>query len=310
VLDGEKILVTGISGTIGRALASSLVDHNEVWGAARFRDQATRDAFEALGVVTAQVDVGAGDLAALPTDFTYVVHLAYFRGGNDDFDHAVTVNGEGTGLVLEHCRRAKAALVMSSNVVYAPSEDPWYLPHELDPIGGSNVPWTPTSGTSKVAEEAVARYCARALDLPVTIARLNTVYGDGDMLLPVMHMDAIVAGNEVVQRWDPNPHTPIHTDDLCAQLDAMLDAARAPATIVNWGGDEVITVEEWCRLTGELAGVPVHLSTRPVPNTTRGGGCDPTKRRSITGPCGVTFADGFRAVYASRHGGGASGVAS
>jgi nucleoside-diphosphate-sugar epimerase len=137
----------------------------------------------------------------------------------------------------------------------------------------------------------------------VTIARLNTVYGDGDMLLPVMHMDAVVAGNEVVQRWDPNPHTPIHTDDLCAQLDAMLDAAGVPATIVNWGGDEVVTVEEWCTLAGELAGVPVRLSTRPVPNTTRGGGCDTTKRRAITGPCRVAFDDGFRAVYASRHGG-------
>src|SRR6185503_17886151 len=118
---------------------------------------------------------------------------------------AMRVNGEGTGLVLNHCRKAKAALVMSSNVVYSPHEDPWHAPREQDAIGGGAVPWSPTSSTSKVAEEAVARSSARVLGLPVTIARLNTAYGPLGQLLPVAHMQAVAEGKEVVARWDPLP---------------------------------------------------------------------------------------------------------
>ena len=36
MLSDEKILITGPSGMVGRALASGLVGDNEVWGIARF----------------------------------------------------------------------------------------------------------------------------------------------------------------------------------------------------------------------------------------------------------------------------------
>ncbi|MBW2271089.1 MAG: NAD(P)-dependent oxidoreductase [Deltaproteobacteria bacterium] len=301
MLSDEKILITGISGTIAMPLARSLALNNEVWGLARFGDPADRERVEAAGVKTVALDLCTDDLSELGTDFTYVLHLAYFRGGAADFDQAISVNGEGTGRILHHCRNARAALVMSSNVVYSPHEDPWYLPKETDAIGGANVFWSPTSSTAKIAEEAVARYCARAFELPVTIARLNTVYGLADKLMPVFHMDAVVAGKEVVARWDPNPHTPIHTDDLCDQLEALLDAASIPATIVNWGGDEPVTVQEWCAYAAELAGTQANVRVQSVAGASRGGGTDPAKRRAITGPCRVPFRDGFRGVYTARY---------
>ena len=42
------------------------------------------------------------------------------------------VNAEATGLLLEHCRRAKAALIMSTNGVYKPHPDPWHAFREDD----------------------------------------------------------------------------------------------------------------------------------------------------------------------------------
>jgi len=39
----EKILITGVSGTIGAALAHHLAPDNEVWGVARFAGTETRD---------------------------------------------------------------------------------------------------------------------------------------------------------------------------------------------------------------------------------------------------------------------------
>ena len=125
VLSGEKVLITGPAGRIAFGLARSLVPDNEVWGIARFRDPVTREKVDALGVTTRAMDFADGDFGDLPTDFTYLVHLAA-DFSPDDYDRALRVNAEGTGFVLEHCRTAKAALVMSTVTVYKPHPDPWH----------------------------------------------------------------------------------------------------------------------------------------------------------------------------------------
>jgi hypothetical protein len=78
------------------------------------------------------------------------------------------------------------------------------------------------------------------------------------------------------------------------QTERMLAAASVPATIVNWAGDEVVGPEEWCAYFGELVGKDVDLVA-----ATSGGGypsaiCDVTMRRSITGPCEISWRDGMR----------------
>ena len=42
MISGERILVTGVTGTIGSALALHLAAENDVWGVARFADSAIR----------------------------------------------------------------------------------------------------------------------------------------------------------------------------------------------------------------------------------------------------------------------------
>ena len=216
----------------------------------RSRDRAQVDA---IGVTTLVCDVGDGDFSELPDDFTYVLHLAAFMGPGLDFDHAIRVNAEGTGLLLAHCRKAKAALVMSTHSVYRPQDDPLHVFLETDPLGEVNAAHSPTYSMSKIAQEAVARYCARLLDLPVVIARMNASYGPNGGL-PTMHLDAIAAGNAITTRWDPCPYSLIHQDDINAQTEGLLDAASVPATVVNWAGDEGVTVQEWARYMGELTG--------------------------------------------------------
>ncbi len=73
--------------------------------------------------------------------------------------------------------------------------------------------------------------------------------------LPVWHLDAVAAGEPVHTRWDPMTYSPIHDDDICAQLEPLLDAATVPATIVNWAGDEPVSVQEYSAFFGELLGV-------------------------------------------------------
>ena len=299
MITGEKILVTGVHGAVAFPLARALAADNEVWGVARFTDPATRTKVEDAGITAHAADVAASNLAGLPDDFTYVLHLAYFRGGNDAFDESFRINAEGTGLVLQHCRDAKAALVMSSHVIYTPTDDPAHPHREDEPLGGMRAHWAATAPSAKVAEESVARFCARAFDLPVTIARLNTVYGPDPRYMPSMNALAVAKGDPVVTRGEPCPHSPIHIDDMVWQLEPLLGAARVPATVVNWCGDEVITQRKWAELAAEVAGTTAEVTVREVPGAPCQNVGNPAKRQSITGPCRSDFATAYRRSVAA-----------
>ena len=143
---------------------------------------------------------------------------------------------------------------MSTVTLYKPHPDPWHAFREDDPLGDA---MAPPSAPYSVVEDRARRgwraYCARSFDLPVTIARMCAAYSDQSGL-PVWHLDAIAAGEPVRTRWDPMPYSPIHDDDICAQLEPLLGVASVPATIVNWGGDEPVSVQEYAAYFGELLG--------------------------------------------------------
>jgi nucleoside-diphosphate-sugar epimerase len=299
MLEGEKILVTGPAGQIAFPLASTLARHNEVWGIARFADPSQRERVEAAGIVARACDLASGDFGDLPTDFDYVLHLATFRNGGLDYDQAMRVNAEGTHLLLEHCHAAKAALIMSTAEVYKPQADPMHVYLETDPLGDSNSLFDPTYSMSKIAQEAVARSCARAYGLPVVIARMNASYGDNGGLL-AYHLDWIQSGRPVMVKWDPAMYSPIHQDDIYGQTEALLHAASVPATIVNWGGDEPVSAQEWCAYLGELIGVAPDVVVKEVPGGIRGIILDTTTRRAITGPSTVSWRDGLRRLVETR----------
>lgn len=299
MLSGEKVLVTGAAGQIGLPLAAFLAQDNEVWGLGRFGNEQARDRLTSAGVKLHRADLEDGDLSGLPDDFGYVLHLAALMTGTD-YDRAITVNAEGTGLLLQHCRRARAALVMSTHSVYKPHDDPWHAYVETDPLGDVNSAISPTYSMSKIGQEAVARYCARAFDLPVVIARMNASYGPNGGL-PAYHLDTVVAGQPVATRWDPCLYMPIYQDDINEQASALLDAASIPATIVNWGGDEAVSVQEWAAYMGELAGRKAEVVVQEQPGTLRGSVIDFSKRQSFTGPCKVDWRDGLRRTFEGRH---------
>jgi nucleoside-diphosphate-sugar epimerase len=294
-MHGECVVVTGVTGQIAFPLAAHLAQHNEVWGVARFGDPEQRARVEAAGIRAVPLDLASGDLGALPREPSYVVHLAAFQGSSPDYDHALAVNAEGTGLLLAHCRTAKAALVMSTGSVYRPHDEPFHRYVETDPLGDSGTIHAPTYAISKIGQEAVARFCARAYGLPVTIARMNAAYGPNGGL-PHMHLDAIARGEPVIARVPDHRYSPIHEDDIAWQLDALLDAADVPATIVNWGGDEPVSLQAWCAHLGALLGRDAVVEVVSRPGTRQSNAFDSTKRIAITGPCRVAWQDGMRSM--------------
>lgn len=299
LLGGEKILLTGPAGQIAFPLARALAPHNEVWGAARFSEPGSRERVEGAGVRTVACDLASGDLSGLPDDFTVLLHLAVFQGPGLDYDHALRVNAEGTGFAMRHCAGARA-LIMSTCSVYRPHPDPFHHYAEDDPLGELSIPWAPTYNASKVAQEGVARFCARAFGIPTVIARMNASYGPNGGL-PAYHLDALRAGQPVVTRWDPCPYTPIHDDDIALQVEPLLGAASVPATIVNWGGDEVVTVQEWTAYFASLLGRDdAQVVVQHQPGSQPGNIADPTRRHAITGPCTVDWRTGFARLVDAR----------
>jgi len=295
MITDEKILITGVTGTVAKPLAHFLAQSNEVWGVARFRDPAQRADYEAAGITTRAIDLGSGDFSELPQDFTTVLHLSWMRGPLDQLQEALRMNVEGPGLLFQHCRRARRTLVMSGMGIYSPHEDPWHPYSETDPIGRASTSFAPTSPACKAGIEAVARYCARAFDMPIVITRLNTYDGTLESM-PARVIRAVRDGLTVHAPNDPHPNTPIHVDDMKWQLESLLDYASTPASIVNWCGDETITLQEWARLAADFYGKDVEFAVNATPGAPPGNASDPTLRRSITGPCRTKFVERFRAL--------------
>jgi nucleoside-diphosphate-sugar epimerase len=301
MLSGEKILITGVAGMGPWPIAKMLARDNEVWGLARFSDPVQREKVAAAGIRPFAADLGSGQFEGLPTDFTYLLHFAWLRAELPQLEQALRVNVEGAGLILQHCRKAKGALVISGMGVYSPNADPLHLYSESDPIGRDRTPYAATSPASKLGVEAVARFCARAFDLPITIARLNTVYGMSDHLTGNYYaklIQAARAGETIRVPGDPNLHSPIHTLDMQNQIEALLGSAGVPALITNWCGDERIATQDVAKRLETLTGRPVNLDTQIIPGFPQGNPCDPTRRLSITGPCTVPFAEGLDRLYA------------
>jgi nucleoside-diphosphate-sugar epimerase len=300
VLSDEKILITGVTGQIAFPMARHLVQDNEVWGLARYSQPDSRERVQGAGVRTVACDLATGDLREVPDDFTILIHLAASQTPGLDYDDALRHNAEGTGFVLRHCRNARAALVMSTHSVYKPNADPMHVFVESDPLGDVNAQHAPTYSVSKLGQEAVARFCARAFDLPITIARMNASYGPNGGL-PAIHADAIATGRPVTTRWDPCMYSPIFEDDINEQVAALLDAASTPATILNWAGDEAVSVQQWAAHAATLLGVNASVCATPIDGTLRGSIADVSKRMAITGPCRVDWREGMRRTIAARH---------
>ena len=301
-LQNEKILITGPAGQIAFPMATKLAQDNEVWGIARFGDPSTRDRVEAVGITTRVVDLANPDFSELPDDFTYVLHLAIFQQGGYDFDEALRVNAEGTGLLMSHCRKARGFFIMSTCSIYAWPEDPYHPVKETDPLGGEEPSYSPTYPLSKTAQEAVARFAARLLNLPTTIARMNVSYGPNGGL-PAYQFDWMLAGQPVpIQPDRPSVCAPIHEDDITGLIPGMLAAARVPATIVNFGGDDAVDVETYCTYMAEIAGLKAEfersadhfLAAKHV-------SIDNTRRRELVGDCQVKWREGLRGMIAARH---------
>jgi nucleoside-diphosphate-sugar epimerase len=288
MISGARILVTGPTGQVALPVTRALAADNEVIGIARFRDADARASLEQAGVTCIEANLAEGDFAAVPADVDYVVNLAVVKSNRWDIDLAA--NAEATGLLMAHCRNAKAWLQCSSTGVYQPAG--LHPLKETDALGDNHRAIMETYSISKIAAETVARLGARQWNLPTTIARLNVPYGDNGGW-PAFHLAMIEAGQAVpIHPERPNRFNPIHEDDIIRMIPRLLEIASVPATTVNWGGSETAGIEEWSIFLGEVVGRDVTFVE--TEQTVSSVVIDPTKMHDLVGPTEVDWRDGMR----------------
>jgi UDP-glucuronate 4-epimerase len=298
-MNGKKILITGPTGQVAKPVALAFAKENDVVGIARFGDKKARAELEAAGVECIPVDLVTGDFSAVPSDVDYVLNLAVTK--TSDFDNDLAANVEATGLLMSHCRNATAFLHCSSTAVYQPNGHHAFV--ETDPLGDNHrVPgmsFMPTYSICKIAAEAMARFGAREYGVPTIIARLNVPYGNNGGW-PWMHLEQVLAGQPIAVHEDaPSVYNPIHEDDIIDAIPRLLEHASVPATIVNFGGSESVSIEEWSTYFGELVGKPAQfVHTDQVLESVA---IDTTRFHELAGPTKVHWKDGMRRLAQTFH---------
>ena len=129
------------------------------------------------------------------------------------------------------------------------------------PLGDNHGVWPflRTYSICKIAAEATALWAADRFGLPTTIARLSVPYGDRGGW-PAIHLEMMINGSDIPVHVDaPSIYHPIHEDDIIAMVPGLLGVAGTPATVVNWGGSQAASIEEWCGYLGELSGLTPSL---------------------------------------------------
>lgn len=294
-IEGKTILVTGPTGQVALPITLALAERNRVIGLARFRDAAVRERLETAGVECIETNLADGDFAGVPTDVDHVLNLAVVKSGRWEVD--LRANAEAAGLLMAHCASATSFLHCSSTGVYQHAGS--HLLRETDPLGDNHRAIMPTYSIAKIATEAVVRTTARQLGVPTTIARLNVPYGDNGGW-PLFHLEMILAGEPIPVHPDrPNLFNPIHEEDIIASIPALLAAASVPATIVNWGGDEQVALEDWVGYLAELVGREATIVE--TDQTIGGVTVDLTKMHELVGPTSIGWREGFRRMVAAHH---------
>jgi UDP-glucuronate 4-epimerase len=293
MLKNEKILITGATGKIAFPIARALARDNEVWGAARFSKPGDRDKLVAVGVRPVQLDMASGDFSSLPDDFSHVFHAAV-DPGSGLWRPCVQTNAHNSGELLYHCRQARGFVYCSTGSVYG-----YQGQRPLTEADGPGVPLRANYSFSKIAGESVCSWISRHFKIPLTIIRICSTYGpEGGA--PADRLDLMLQGKPIRLHPDkPNNYNLIYEDDYVELGIRAMEVGAVPPLVVNWGGSETVSVEDYCAYMGELVGVTPIFEYTPAAHTPLWP--DVSYMHQVLGRTKVHWRDGLRRMIAARH---------
>jgi nucleoside-diphosphate-sugar epimerase len=250
-----KVLVTGGTGFLGRALVERLAREHRV--TLLVRPSASRDGFPAsvafaVGDVTDRSSVVAA--AAGQEAIVHAAALVKLVAKAADFDR---VNVEGLENVLWAAAEAQVGrlVYVSSFIALGPTEEG--PQGELDETAESRVrPWINDYERTKTLADRRARE-AIAAGAPVVVVYPGVIYGAGAMtegnlvvrgVIEALHGRLPALVGDPGRRWSY-----VHVDDVAAGVQAALELAPTGGRYVL--GGENVSLGDFYRTVGELSGV-------------------------------------------------------
>jgi nucleoside-diphosphate-sugar epimerase len=285
-MSGRRVLITGASGLVAFPVAVELAKANEVHAVARFSDPEQQRRLQAAGVRTIAFDLADPDLSPLPKAVDIVINYGVLPPTHKD---AYEVNAGAAGRLASRYRDCEAFVHGSTGSLYQyQGERPL---REDDPYGLHSS--AENYAASKIAAEFLLKQLSVEFAMPTTIVRIFSFYGPRGGGV-TQRIDQVARGEPVsVYPGVRNVHTPLFEDDYVEKTIAAAGIATAPAQIVNLGGTEPVTTQDYCEMAGELLGKTPTFSENskawPI-------WADTTKMVELLGPCRVSMREGVRRV--------------
>jgi len=240
-----KILVTGASGRLGRALVSGLVFNNE-----KIRAVVRHSA---SAVFTDAVELFAHDLSLAPLPASAfkgvdrVVHLAGLIG-EYPYSQLMLHNAKATENTLANCPPSVKRVVIASSIsVYSEYKgklvDETFSTKTESPYGKSKLE----------AEKAARRHCPA---LPITFLRFGMIYGK-EFTDGYFSVFSLLSKGKMSIIGDGKNRMPLlHVDDAVSAIILSLSAHTPPCREYNIVGEEKCTQEELLSIAARELGVP------------------------------------------------------
>ncbi|MGO4442100.1 NAD-dependent epimerase/dehydratase family protein [Mycobacterium sp. 2YAF39] len=287
-LSGKRILVTGVSGVVAFPVACALAESNEVFGAARFSDPVQKQILAEAGVRPVVCDLADPDLSPLPKNVDVVINYAVLPPSPNAYE----VNTGAAGRLARRYRECEAFVHGSTGSLYAyQGERPL---REDDEYGLHSS--AENYAASKIGAEFLLKHLSVDYNLPTTIVRIFSFYGPRGGGV-TQRVDQIIRGEAVsVYPGVRNVHTPLYEDDYVDKTIAAAGIAKVGCEIVNVGGTEAVTTQEYCQIAGEILGKePTFVeNSRAWPIW-----ADTTKMVEVLGHNKVSVREGVRRVIES-----------
>jgi UDP-glucuronate 4-epimerase len=288
-LSGRRVLVTGASGLVALPVALALAKSNEVYAVARFSDARQKRLLEAGGARPISFDLANPDLSPLPRSVDVVINYAVLPLNHPQH---YNVNAGAAGRLARRSRDCEAFVQGSTGSLYAyqgeralREDDPYGLHSSIEPYAAS-----------KIAMEFLLRHLSEDYRLPTVLIRIFSFYGPRGGGV-TQRIDQVARGQPVsVYPGVRNVHTPLFEDDYVEKTIAAVGIAKSPAEIINVGGTEAVTTQQYCEMAGEILGKkPVFAeNSRAWPIWG-----DTTRMVKLLGPNKVSVREGVRRVIES-----------
>ena len=246
-LSGRRVLVTGASGLVALPVAVELAKSNEVYAVARFSNSEQKRLLEAAGAHLIAFDLSEHDLSPLPRSVDVVINYAVLP---PNYKEHYEVNAGAVGRLARRYRDCEAFIQGSTGSLYAyqgerplREDDPYGLHSSAEPYAAS-----------KIAAEFLLKHLSEDYRMPTVIVRIFSFYGPRGGGV-TQRIDQVAQGQPVsVYPGVRNVHTPLFEDDYVEKTIAAIGIAKTPAEIVNLGGTEAVTTQEYCEIAGEILG--------------------------------------------------------